>query len=97
LIDSLGDVRPGKYKMMDTASGSFTSENRVYQEWLLGFVSGFNRARATDPDQQVRNIDPAAMDLWMRNWCNKHPTSTVFEAASAFIDEMRSKALAEQR
>jgi hypothetical protein len=32
-----------------------------------------------------------------RNWYNQHPTKTVFEGASAFIDEMRTNAAAARR
>jgi hypothetical protein len=91
-IASLGDVPPGKYREMNNAKGVFVSENHVYIEWLMGYVSGFNAAHAGDLEQQVKKIDPAGMDLWMRNWCNKHPTQKVFDAAAVFIDEMRSNA-----
>jgi hypothetical protein len=63
----------------------------------MGFVSGFNGAHANDVEQQVKGIDLAGMDLWMRNWCNKHPTQKVFEGASAFIDEMLNNAAAAAR
>jgi hypothetical protein len=76
---------------MDTASGVFINEYTRYQEWLMGFVSSFNAAHA-DVAQQVRDIDLAGMDLWMRNWCNKHPTQKVVEGAVAFIIEMSNAA-----
>jgi hypothetical protein len=93
LIASVGGAPPGAYKTMNTASGILVSENAQYQEWLMGFVSGFNSTHA-GLAQQVTNFDLAGMDLWMRNWCNKHPTQTVFEGAYTFIDEMRSNAAA---
>ena len=67
---------------------------RQYQEWLMGFVSAFN---AWHTNEQIDRIDPAGMDLWMRNWCNQHPTQKVFEGAVAFIDEMRANAAAGRR
>jgi hypothetical protein len=57
----------------------------------MGFVSGFNAAQSGDLEQQVTKIDPAGMDLWMRNWCNKHPMKTIAEGAAALIEEMRAK------
>jgi hypothetical protein len=89
LIATIGSAPPGSYKTMNTGSGVFISEYKQYQEWLMGFVSGFNGAHANQIEQQVKSIDLAGMDLWMRNWCNQHPRRTVFEGASAFIDEMR--------
>jgi hypothetical protein len=41
-IAALGDAPPGKYRVMNTARGVYICENKVYEQWLLGFVSGFN-------------------------------------------------------
>ena len=57
----------------------------------MGFVSGFN---AMHEEEQQVSVDLAGLDLWMRNWCNKHPAQKVFHGALAFIDEMRSNAAA---
>jgi hypothetical protein len=95
-IAAIGDAPPGKYREMNTARGVYVSENKVYQEWLMGFVTGFNASHAGDLEQQVTKIDPAGMDLWMRNWCNKHPTQEVFEGAYAFINEMLTNAARKQ-
>lgn len=80
---------------MNTASGTFVSEYARYQQWLQGFVSGYNAAHSSADEQQkqVDGIDLAGMDLWMRNWCNKHPTKTVFAGAVAFIEEIRGDAV----
>jgi hypothetical protein len=95
-IAAIGDAPPGRYRERNNATGVFVSENTKYQEWLMGYVSGFNAAHAGDLEQQVTKIDPAGIDLWMRNWCNKHPTETIFDGAAAFI-EMRSNAAAGQQ
>jgi hypothetical protein len=94
-IASIGKNAPGKIEKISTRDGDFFSENAEYNQWLIGFVSGFNFAHDDDLGQQVKS-DLAAMDLWMRNWCNKHPTNTVSQGAYAFIDEMRSNAAADQ-
>ena len=76
--------------IMPSRDGNFVSENAEYTQWLLGFLSGFNAAHAGEREQQVTGSDPAGMDLFMRNWCNQHPTQSVFEGALALINEMRS-------
>ena len=96
-IAAIGDLPPGEHRKMNNAMGVFVSEYKGYQEWLMGFMSGFNFAHAGDEKQQVANIDIAGMDLWMRNWCNKHPTKLVFDGVDAFINEMRSDAASRQR
>ena len=89
-IATIGKIPPGKMERVHTGDSDLVSENSEYQQWLLGFVSGFNAAHPVEQEQQVRGIDIAGMDLCMRNWCNQHPTKSVFEGATAFINEMRS-------
>jgi hypothetical protein len=87
----------GKHREANTPTGVLVSENRAYQEWLMGFVSGFNATHGGELEQQVTKIDLAGMDLWVRNWCNKHPTKLVFDAGANFIIEMRTNAAAARR
>jgi hypothetical protein len=97
LIAAIGHAPPGSHEQMTTPNGIFIDEHTQYQEWMTGFVSGYNFAHSAPGDEQkkqVRAIDQAGMDLWMRNWCNQHPTQTVFQASAAFINEMLTNATA---
>ena len=104
-IASIGKNAPGMMETMTAPDGvKFHSENEVYGQWLLGTVSGVNSALSAynvahpgEEQQQIVNIDPAGVDLWMRNWCNQHPVKFVFDAAVAFIGEMRTNATAARR
>jgi hypothetical protein len=96
LIAAIGNAPLGKYRTMSTSSGDFVGDYARYMEWLSGFVSGFNAERLSEQERQVTTIDPAGMDLWMRNWCNKHPTQTVAQGAVAFITEMLTNAARKQ-
>ena len=93
-IATIGNLPPGEYRSVDPRNDHFVSENTQYQQWLMGFLTGFNfnafnTAPADDQGQQISGrIDLAGMDLWMRNWCNQHPTESVFHGAAAFINEM---------
>jgi len=68
-IASIGKRPPGK--METTRDGDLVSENAMYTQWLMGFVSGVNSVlyvyNATHPgeeqQQQIMNIDPAGVDL----------------------------------
>jgi hypothetical protein len=84
-IATIGKLPPGNIQTIATGDGDFISENGEYQQWLLGYVSGFNAAHGAEREQQVTRIDIAGMDLWMRNWCNKHPTNSIAEGAVAFL------------
>jgi hypothetical protein len=57
---------------------SYYSKSTTYLEWLLGYVTGYN-AVAGDPQKQIK-LDPAAIDLFVRNWCAENPTGTLFSA-----------------
>jgi hypothetical protein len=81
-------VPPGSYKQ--TRDGQFVDDFARYQGWLMGFVSGYNDAQSDNLTQQIK-VDLAGLDLWMRNWCNKNPTKSVYEGASAFRLEMRGR------
>jgi hypothetical protein len=49
-IAAIADAPPGKHRELNTAKGVFVSEHKAHEEWLLGFVSGFNYAHPTDGD-----------------------------------------------
>jgi hypothetical protein len=75
--------------IMPSRDGNFVSENAEYLGWLAGFLSGFNSAHSAE--QQIK-IDLAGLDLWMRNWCNKHPGQRLYDGEVAFINEMLTTA-----
>src|SRR5262245_28850325 len=86
-IASTGSLAPGKYRDFDSENDRFVTENTQYQQWLMGFLTGFNAGISTEGKQQIsRKIDLAGIDLWMRNWCNQHPTKNVFQGMNAFIN-----------
>jgi hypothetical protein len=47
----------------------YYSKSTTYLEWLLGFITGYNAA-LSDPKKQIQ-LDTAAVDLHVRNWCGK--------------------------
>jgi hypothetical protein len=97
LIATAGTTPPGaRFQRTDREKGLIINEYAMYQEWLMGFVTGYNFAHNDLVEQQVARIDIAGLDLWMRNWCNQHPTQTVFQGASVFIKEMLTNAAADQ-
>jgi hypothetical protein len=97
LTSTVDDVPLGKAREINTASGTFVSENARYQQWLMGFVSGYNLAHTRPGGKQLEEIDLPGIDWWMRNWCSKHPTKKVVDGAVAFVSEMLTNAPAKQR
>ena len=41
-IATIGKLPPGKQHYIDTKNVTFVSENTEYQQWLMGFLTGFN-------------------------------------------------------
>jgi hypothetical protein len=62
----------------------YYSKSATDLEWLLGFVTGYNAA-ASDPEKQFQ-LDPAAVDLYVRKWCALNPTSNIFTAVRKLLD-----------
>jgi len=78
---------PGTYTSIERPQeGEFFDEASRYQQWLGGFISGSNWKTYKDNGNNVRT-DGAAIDGWMRKWCEQNPTKKVFEAAAAFVLE----------
>ena len=63
----------------------YYSKSTTYFEWLLGFVTGYNAA-VKDTGKKIQ-LDPAAVDLYVRSWCAQNPTSNIFTAAHQFLNK----------
>ena len=55
--------------------------------WLGGFFSAMNWLVLDEPNGI--KTDNAAIDVWIRKWCEQNPTKTLVEAASAFVWDQR--------
>jgi hypothetical protein len=77
---------PGKSQGLQYQGGAtYVDEATRYLDWLAGFVSASNGWIArTDTGNGVK-ADYAAIDVWMRRWCEQNPTKLVIEAASEFV------------
>ena len=63
----------------------YYSKSTTYFEWLLGFVTGYNAA-VNDTGKQIQ-LDPAAVDVYVRSWCAQNPTGNIFTAANQFLNK----------
>ena len=59
--------------------------------WLAGFLDATN-LRVTNDRNSIQS-DNAAIDVWIRKWCEQNPTKTLVEAASAFVWDQRKEYL----
>jgi hypothetical protein len=70
------------HKVMQQADGvPHVSERALIMEYVDGLLTGVNLSR--DGDHQMME-DNAAVELWLQNWCAKHPGNNLLDAVSAF-------------
>jgi hypothetical protein len=72
-----------KSAMLKQDGTTFWSANALMLEWVYGALTAVNVV-GRDQNHQIQNDNPA-IELWLRNWCTKHPTSTLPDAVGAFV------------
>jgi hypothetical protein len=82
---------PGGGKALDHPDGRLYDDHFRYMAWLSGFFSATNWL-VMDEHNQLR-IDNAAVDVWIRKWCEQNPTKALVEAAWAFVWDQRKEYL----
>ena len=82
---------PGKTTVADLPQGQFHDDHRRYADWLGGFLTATNWL-VIDGRNQL-HIDNAAIDVWIRKWCEQNPTKSLVEAAVAFVADQRPEDL----
>lgn len=60
----------------------------VVHSWLMGFMSGL--AVGTDEDV-IAGTDGESIDLWMDNYCHKHPLERLSMDASLLYFELKAR------
>ena len=57
-------------------------------DWLGGFFTATNLWVTNEPNVRIKS-DNAAIDVWIRKWCEKNPTKTLVDAAAEFVRDQR--------
>jgi hypothetical protein len=64
---------------------------RENHQWVLGYVTAFNRfGLGTDADVS-KGADPPGLIAWIDNYCRTHPLDTVETGAARLIDELQQR------
>jgi hypothetical protein len=82
---------PGTGRVLNRPDGQLYDDHIRYTDWLTGFFTATNWF-VLDEHNQLR-IDNAAVDVWIRKWCEQNPTKALFEAAWAFVWDQRREYL----
>jgi len=67
------------------ADGEYFDAAYVQSEWLAGFMTAMNLTWS-EPAMQI-TADAAAIDVWIRKWCEQNPNNGLIHAAAAFVRE----------
>jgi hypothetical protein len=59
--------------------------------WLDGFLNATNLWVLNGPNG-IRS-DSAAIDVWIRKWCEQNPTMPLIQAAHQFVSDQRKEYL----
>ena len=94
-IDSCGKFiaesagRPiAKSQTWVTPQKTYYDKYYAYSEWIQGYLTALSVL--TDV-HSLDAVDYPGVDLWMRKWCDKHPTQKIYDALNALIAEKESK------
>ena len=79
---------PGKGTgFKDRWRGQFYDDHFRYMAWLAGFLDATN-LWVTNDRNSIQS-DNAAIDVWIRKWCEQNPTKTLAFAGSEFVRDQR--------
>jgi hypothetical protein len=73
-LSAAHDQPPGRYHSFKGPQGApLFDEHGLYVQWLLGFITATNMSSVSaGTGSNIQNIqtDAAAIDVWMRKWCD---------------------------
>jgi hypothetical protein len=58
--------------------------------WIAGFLSAI-KAHILQDKELFSHGDQEHIKLWIRDYCTKHPTTTLLEAANALYEELKQR------
>ena len=84
-LSAASDHPPGTGMTVKQGDVDYFDAATVQSEWLAGFMTAMNLVWS-EPTMQI-TAGAAAIDDWIRKWCEQHPTQVLVHAAAAFTRE----------
>src|SRR4249920_1443659 len=78
---------PGTSTVLKDRGKQFYDDHTRYMSWLDGFLTATISWLLNEPNRIM--TDSAAVDVWLRKWCEQNPTKTLMEAALEFVLDQR--------
>ena len=90
-LAAVHDHPPGAGKFLTRPEGQFSDDHFRYGDWLNGFFTATDMWITHEPNG-IKS-DAAAIDVWIRKWCEQNPTKRLADAAWAFVWDQRQEYL----
>lgn len=100
IVLALSVAQPAPFQIMGVGTlscGSYSATKNqpvsrgVFNQWLLGFLSGYN----IDNSRRIADITAATdndgMTNWLDNYCAAHPLLPFATATGALVEELKSE------
>ena len=79
----------GQSRTVTTDGIQFVDLKYTMLEYASGVLTGLNISHTT-PIHQIK-VDQAALEVWLTNYCQAHPTNTFLDAIGAFAQQAQRR------
>jgi hypothetical protein len=80
---------------MTERAKSFSLKAKVWEEWVIGFVSGAN-IYTDNPELFDQQMNASAIYARIDDYCRSNPLEGVYDASFALVKELLRRAIAEK-
>jgi hypothetical protein len=84
-LSAISDHAPCTGLTVKQADVDYFDAATVQSEWLAGFMTAMKHG-VVEPTMQI-TAGPAAIDDWIRTWCERHPIQVLVHAVAVFSRE----------
>jgi hypothetical protein len=71
-------------RTMKWEGATYYDKSYGYSQWVQGYLTAVSTGMNVNV---LDTVDYAGIDLWLRKWCDKHPTENLVLGLQALIEE----------
>jgi hypothetical protein len=86
---SVAILQDPKFTGWEIAGKTYQSEAGAFVQWAAGFVTAANLHGKPGPGQIVVDVD--GMGMWLKTYCESHPSQSFYVAVSEFVTKHHPK------
>ena len=81
-VISLADNKPSDAMIWE--GKTYPTEANAYVQWIDGFITAINLVSRKPGTHQIL-VDSNGVALWIKNYCDAHPSEAIVDGVSAFV------------